>query len=429
MVTLRVASGDDFHGLIPRFRPELELYEETFRKLHRDPELSAQEKNTGRTIAAHLKTLGVTECHEEVGGFGVVGVVRNGDGPVVMLRAETDGLPIREDTQLDYASTKTSKGENGHPVPVMHACGHDMHITCLLAATELLIAAKAHWRGTLISIFQPNEEEGNGARAMIDGGLYGLVPKPDVLLGQHIIAARAGTVQIRSGVVLTANDVFDVKVIGKGGHGSAPNQANDPVLPACSIVTKLPSLIPRIAGPDGFAIVNSSFVRAGEAANVIPGHAELKVSIRTYRPEIRGGIVKAVQQLIRTECEGYGMPHSPEITRIKDVPPVVNDEIVVEKLKKEFETYFGEKLSERSPDTASDDFPLLAGPYEVPYAYWNIGGIDHHTWDEALKMGTTSEIPRPHNARYVVAIQPTLKTGVDTLSIAALTYLFRADID
>jgi amidohydrolase len=284
--------------------------EDFYRHLHQNPELSHQEENTAAAVAKRLRACNY-EVHEHVGGTGVVAVLRNGDGPTVLLRADMDALPVREQTGLPYASTITATDQDGDQMPVMHACGHDVHVTCLLGAAALLAGATAHWSGTLIALFQPAEETGDGARAMVDGGLTRLVGDVDVALAQHVLVFPAGQVATRSGAVLSAADSMRITVYGRGAHGSMPQASVDPVVLAAMIVVRLQAVISREIAPTEPAVLTVGCVRAGTKSNVIDDHAVLQLNIRSYSEQTRKTILDAVRRIVTAECEASGSPKSP----------------------------------------------------------------------------------------------------------------------
>ena len=373
----RTRRGD----ILRRFSPELGPYEDAYRDFHCHPELSTQESRIAKIAADHLEHQGYY-VRRDIGGHDVAGVLRNGDGPSVLLRAEMDALPIEENTGLPYASKARMKDTDGLEKPVSHACGHDMHVVCLMAAAELLQEARSTWKGRLILIFQPNEERGGGARAMIRDGLYvhGDIPKPDVVLGQHIVNIRSGFVATRNGPCLAGKNVFEVTIFGRGGHGSTPQFCIDPVVISAHIIIRLQSIVSREIDPNKMLLITCGSIHSGHAPNAIPDQAVLKVDIRAYRPDVLQRAVASFRRVDNAECEASGVTQSPSITQIEDVPPLVSNDTVVAAITKEFEQYFGKDRTESmSLDTAADDFCLLA-PEGVPYAYWNFGSEDHVKW-------------------------------------------------
>ena len=415
------------NDIVHRFRPELELFEEIYKDLHENPELSCQESRTAAIAANHLKSLGFV-VHDNIGGTGVVGLLENGKGPVVLLRAEMDALPVLEKTRLPYASKVTMKDTDGLEKPVMHACGHDMHVTCLMAAATLISSARERWAGTLVCLFQPNEERGGGAQAMIDDGLYqkGIAPKPDVVLGQHVVNIRTGVIATRAGCVLAGKTVFELRIVGRGGHGSAPQDCIDPVVTACYIVIRLQSIISREVDPNKMAVITCGSIQAGDAPNIIPEVATLKVDIRAYSPDVLDKAVKAFKRIVMAECEASAATQAAEVTEIEHVPPLISSPDIVKPLTKNFESFFGLMMEEMQQDTASDDFSILV-PEGIPRAYWNFGSEDHQTWENAWKNKKLNELPGNHSALYAPLIEPTLRAGLDAMAIAALTFLTNGD--
>ncbi|RHZ46503.1 hypothetical protein CDV55_100194 [Aspergillus turcosus] len=409
-------------NLIEKYRPDLTPFEETYRQIHASPELSGQEEQTSATAASHIQSLGF-DVHTHIGGYGVAGVLRNGPGPTVLLRADMDALPVEEKTGLPYASTKTAIDADGETVPVMHACGHDTHVVSLMASASLLHSAREHWSGTLICVFQPAEEHVSGARAMIEDGLYERVPKPDVVLAQHLVRMKAGTVSIRAGRLLTAADGIDVRVYGRGGHGSAPQSCIDPIVIGAAIVTRLQSIVSREVAPGELAVVTCGSIHAGHKSNIIPDELELKLSVRTYDKATRERVIACIKRIVEAECEASGAVEKPSVEIVSSTPATINDEATVRALKETFGSYFQEDLVESEPIAASEDFSLLATAVGAPYVMWTYGGVDAETWDDAVAKGTVNELPNNYSPFFAPCIQPTLRTAVDAMSLGALTFL------
>ncbi|KAL4885296.1 hypothetical protein BJY04DRAFT_214631 [Aspergillus karnatakaensis] len=414
--------NNSLQSIIDKYRPDLVPYESIYRDLHNAPELSGQEKETSSLVTDHLKRLGF-EVHDKIGGYGVAGVLRNGPGPTVLLRADMDALPMEEKTGLPYASCRTVKNKEGITVPVMHACGHDTHVVGLMGSSDLLYSAREQWSGTLIIIFQPSEEELSGAQAMLDDGLYDRIPKPDVVLAQHVMRLKTGTVSIRPGRLLTASDAFDVRIFGVGGHGSAPQACVDPIVTGAAIVTRLQSVVSREITPGELAIITCGSIQAGHAPNIIPDQLDLKLSVRSYDAKVRRKLNAAIKRIVEAECEAAGMTKKPLITRTFTAPETYNDEETVKTLKGTFGSYFGDNMVESEPATASEDFSLLARAVGAPYVMWLFGGIDEKTWDDAVARDAISELPSNHSPFFAPAIQPTLITAVDAMTVGALTFL------
>ena len=289
---------------------DLTKYEILYKHFHSHPELSLQERETASTIASHIESLKAGyELHTSIGGYGLVGVLKNGSGCTVLLRADMDGLPVLELTGLPYASKVIMRDEaDGIEKPVMHACGHDMHVTCLLVAAEQLAHIKYAWSGTLIVLFQPSEERAAGAQGMVDDGLYDKIPTPDYVLGQHIMPLRAGCVGSRKGVIMGAADSFKVTVWGRGGHGSMPHRSIDPVILAANIVLRLQTIVSREVDPSEMAVVTIGSVQAGTTENVIADNAVLRINIRTMSSHTRARVLAAMRRIIKAECEASKAP-------------------------------------------------------------------------------------------------------------------------
>lgn len=415
-------SNDKLRELLERSRPDLKPFEDIYRHLHNQPELSGQEEQTAQIAADHLRSVGY-EVHTKIGGHGVVGVLRNGAGPKILLRADMDALPLEEKTGLPYASTQYVEDRDGKRTPVMHACGHDSHVTTLMAASELLHTARESWSGTLICVFQPSEEHLDGAQSMVDDGLYEKIPKPDIVLAQHVMRMRAGTVNLRPGRLLTAADSFDVRIFGRGGHGSAPQATIDPIVIGASIVLRLQSIVSREVTPGELAIVTCGSINSGHASNIIPDHLNLQVCVRTYDPDTRKKVCAAIHRIIEAECEAGGAIQKPRITRTHSTPATINDDKTTNTLQASFASYFGDNLVEMDRPAASEDFSVLATAAGAPYAMWFFGGIDEDVWDEAAAKGTLHQLPWNHSPFFAPAVQPTLRTGVDAMALGALTFL------
>ncbi|CAI9404709.1 amidohydrolase [Nocardioides sp. T2.26MG-1] len=393
--------------------------DELYRDLHAHPELPHQERRTAAVIAARLREMG-GEVHEGVGGTGVVGVVRNGVGPTVLLRADMDALPVREDTGLSYASTEVA--EDGSPV--MHACGHDVHVTCLLGAAALLAGAPDRWAGTLVALFQPAEESADGARGMVEDGLAEIVGSIDVAMAQHVLPMPAGTVGTRSGPTLSAADSMRVTVHGRGAHGSMPQAAVDPVVLASMIVVRLQTVVAREVAPGDTAVLTVGSIQAGAKSNVIPDHAVLQINVRTYDDQTRSRVLEAIERIVRAECAASGSPAEPEFEMYDRYPLTDNDPDATERVAAAFADFFGERAGELPRQSASEDFSDLPRALGAPYTYWGIGGSDPDAYRAAQEAGRVAQdVPVNHSAAFAPVIQPTLDTGTRALVVGALAWL------
>ncbi|KAA0024850.1 M20 family metallopeptidase [Antrihabitans cavernicola] len=400
-----------------------EWQEPLYKDLHSNPELSHQEQRTAGIVADRLKDCGF-DVEVGIGGTGVAGVLKSGTGPTVLLRADMDALPVKEATGLPYASAAVATDADGNEVPVMHACGHDTHVTCLLGAAQLMADSRAEWSGTLIALFQPAEETADGARGMVDDKLTERIPKPDIALGQHVLAAPAGTVATRSGPVFSAADSMKITVFGRGGHGSMPQTTVDPVVLAAMIVIRLQTVVSREVAPGETAVVTVGSIHAGSKSNVISDSAELRLNIRTFDEATRSTILAAIERIVTAECRASDSPKDPEFELYDRYPLTDNDSDTTAKLASAFEDFFGEHAVELPQVSASEDFGDIPNAFGIPYSYWAFGGIDPKTYAAASDRGRVSQdIPGNHSPLFAPVIQPTLDTGTQALVVAALAYL------
>ena len=298
--------------------------EAVYKDLHAHPELSMQEKRTAGLAADRLRAAGY-EVTTGIGNTGVVGLLRNGEGPTVMLRADMDALPVQEATGLPYASKVTATDSTGKSVPVMHACGHDMHVTWLIGAATLFAKARDAWKGTLMPVFQPAEETAAGARAMIDDGLFKRFSKPDVVLGQHVMVGSSGVVSSRAGVVTSAGDSLQIRMFGRGAHGSMPEASIDPVVMAAATVMRLQTIVSREVAANEAAVVTIGVLQAGTKENVIPDEALIKLNVRTFDEGVRKRVLAAIERIVNAEAAASGAPKKPEITPLDRYSLVTND--------------------------------------------------------------------------------------------------------
>lgn len=395
-----------------------------YRDLHANPELSFQEHRTAGIVAETLEALGLTVT-AGVGRTGVVGVLENGEGPVVLLRADMDGLPVLEATGLPYASTARGTDPDGHDVPVMHACGHDVHVTCLLGATERLVADRAAWSGTLVSLFQPAEEWGGGAEEMIADGLYDRIPKPDVVLGQHVAPFPAGFAAVRGGVAMAGADSLTIRLHGTGGHGSRPETTVDPAYLAASTVVRLQGIVARELAPTDAAVVTVGQIHAGLKNNIIPAEATLGLSIRTFDETVRTKVISAIERIARAEAAASGAPREPEFDYEERFPVTVNEPAATERTAAALRGVLGEeRVIDPGVISGSEDVGVLATAAGVPLVYWFLGGSDPSLFGDALATGRMpDDIPSNHSPYFAPLIDPTLGAGVDALVAAAREWL------
>jgi amidohydrolase len=401
--------------------------EDFYRRLHEHPELSHQEMQTAASVRERLAVDGY-EVTSGVGGTGVVGVLRNGDGPSVLLRADMDALPVREQSGLPYASTVTVTDDGGTTIPVMHACGHDVHVTALLGAAALMAAARHQWSGCLVVVFQPAEEVGDGARGMLDDGLVSLVGHVDVAFAQHVLPIPVGIVGTRPGAVLSAADSMRVTVHGRGAHGSMPQASVDPVVLASMIVVRLQTVVSREVAPTEPAVLTVGSIQAGTKSNVIGDHAVLQLNVRTYSERTRTSVLEAVRRIVTAECQASGSPVPPEFELFDQFPPTTNDVATTSTVTAAFHDFFGDRLQELPLQSASEDFSDIPRALGVPYTYWGIGGIDPATYTAADAAGRIAQdIPVNHSPFFAPVVQPTLDTGTQAMVVAALSYLGATD--
>src|SRR4051812_39365825 len=372
--------------------------EDLYRDVHAHPELSLQEHRTAGKAAERLRTAGY-EVTTGVGGTGVVGLLANGDGPTVMLRADMDALPLREATGLPYASSATATDPAGDEVPVMHACGHDMHVAWLAGATALLAGARDAWSGTVLAVFQPAEETAQGARAMIDDGLFDRFPKPQVVLGQHVMPAPAGALGYRPGVTQAAADSLEVRLFGRGAHGSMPESSVDPVVMGAATVLRLQTIVAREVGPSQAAVVTIGALQAGTKDNVIPDEALLKLNVRTFDDRVRTHVLDAIRRIVEAEAAASGAPRPPEITTTEHYPLTVNDPEWAERVAGALRDHFGDDGVRElaAPYSASEDFGSFGTEWGVPSVFWYVGGTDAELYRKAVEAGRVAQdVPTNH---------------------------------
>lgn len=392
--------------------------------LHKHPELSFQETRTAGVAASHLRDLGL-EVHEGIGITGVIGVLRNGSGPVVWLRADMDGLPVAEETGLPYASSATGIDPDGAAVPVMHACGHDMHVTAMIGAVERLVTQRAEWSGTVVVVIQPAEEFGAGARAMLDDGVLDRFPRPDVVLGQHVTPLPAGVIGLRPGPQMSASDGIQVVLHGRGGHGSRPHSTIDPIVMAAATIMRLQTVVSREVDPHDLAVVTVGAVHAGTKNNIIPADATLQLSLRYPDEQLREKVLEKVERVVRAEAMASGAEREPEFSTLHSLPATINDADATARAVAAFQAAFGEqKVIDPGLFTGSEDVSWFARDAGVPLVFWFWGGHDPVAYAEAEANGTLDrDVPTNHSPFYAPVIQPTIDAGVTAMVVAAREFL------
>ncbi|WP_245296419.1 amidohydrolase [Methylorubrum extorquens] len=418
----------DAKGLPGPTEEQLAKLQAIYEDLHANPELSMQEKRTAGIVAKWLKEQGF-EVAEGVGGTGVVGLLRNSDGPTVLLRADMDGLPMKENTGLPYASMKKGTDPaSGRETAIAHSCGHDLHVTWLMGATQILAANKDKWRGTVMAVFQPGEEIGEGAKAMVDDGMVKRFPKPAVTLGQHVLPFLAGQVRLAPGPVLSRSDSLKVTLYGRGGHGSGPESAIDPVVMAAATVMRLQTIVSREVSMSDSAVISVGSMQAGSSANIIPDEAQLQLNVRTYDDAVRDKVLASIKRVVEGEAAISGAPKPPLLTMLGQFPLTVNDEDATAKVAEALKQRLGaERVQPAASANASEDFTVFARAWDVPSVFWFVGGTDPKKYAEAERTGTLNALPSNHSPEYAPILTPTLRTGVETMLAAAGPWLAPAN--
>ena len=392
--------------------------------LHRNPELSLHEERTAAEMVARLRKAGF-EVTEHVGGTGVVGVLKNGPGPTVLVRTDMDALPMPEKTGLPYASSATAKSDAGETVPVAHACGHDVHMTSWVGAATLLAHARTRWSGTLVFVGQPAEEVLRGADQMIRDGLFTRFPKPDFVVGLHVSnLIAAGRVGVPPGPASAASNAVDITFYGRGGHGAAPHRTVDPVLIAARAVVALQSIVSREINPFDPAVVTVGTIHAGTKRNIIPDDAKLELTVRSYRPEVQKQLLVAIERIAKAEAAAAGAPRPPEIVidprEASEV--VVNDPALAARLSSALGRGLGDaNVVPHEPASSSEDFGVYGRVAGVPGVQLRVGAIPPDEFATAAKEGRS--VPGPHNSRFAPDREPTIRTGVSALTLSVLELL------
>lgn len=423
------SSFENWRRIFEESFPSLDKYASVYKDLHQHPELPCQESRTATVVADHLESLGY-QVQKNIGGYGVVGILANGEGKTILLRSELDALPIEEETGLPYASKIEQVDFDGYTKRVMHACGHDMHMASLLGAADLLQKVKNTWSGALICLFQPNEERMLGAQAMIDDGLFDKIPLPDIVLGQHAAPTRAGTIGTRRGRVLGFLDSLAVRVYGKGTHSSTPELGIDPILMASTIISRLQMVVAREVDFTQPCAVTCGYLHSGTDASIIPEFADFTVDVRSFNKDVQRAAVKAVKRIIEGECQSANSPKSPRISTSASCPPIDNDKDSTAMVTEALRAFYGDeapvKVVEMDLDITADDFVLLGHPpgkKPIPYVYWNFGVTPREEYDQAAEDDTLRDLPFNHNPKFAAEIEPSLRAGIEGLAIASLAFL------
>lgn len=388
--------------------------------LHQNPELSSHELQTAAKLATRLRSLGY-EVTEAVGGTGIVAIMKNGSGPTVMLRTELDALPVEEKTGLAYASKVRTKDEAGRDVGVAHACGHDLHMAAILGTAAIMAQSKNTWHGTLILIGQPAEETISGARAMVEDGLFKRFPKPDVSVALHVNnQLPAGKVGITPGTFDANADSLRITIYGKGGHGSAPHTAVDPIVIAAKLIVSLQTITSREVKPGEMAVVTVGYVQAGTKNNIIPDHAELGLTVRSYKADVRKQVLAAIERITKAEAEAAGAPRAPSIEHYEWTDSVYNDPALAQRLRAPLEAALGKQnVVTEEPITGSEDFSYFVAQ-GIPGFYFSLGGADPEKYAQSKAQGTM--LPSNHSPLFAPDLDPSLRTGI-TAEVAVLRSL------
>jgi amidohydrolase len=380
--------------------------------LHQHPELSGHETRTASVLAGKLRALGY-EVTENVGGAGIVAVMKNGAGPTVMLRTELDALPVTEETGLPYASKMRAKDDSGRDVGVMHACGHDVHMATLYGTAEIMAKSKDSWHGTLMLVGQPAEETITGAKKMVDDGLFKRFPRPDVGVALHDENSIAtGQVGVTPGYSKAAADSIRITVYGKGGHGARPESTIDPVLMAAQIAVRLQSIVSREIHPGDAAVITVGYIQAGTKNNIIPDQAQMGLTVRSYKPEVRQHLLAAIERVAKAEAEASGAEKMPLIEDYESTSAVYNDPVLTQHLSGVLASVVGKNnVVEEPPLMTSEDWAVFV-EQGIPAFYYTLGVADPQKL--AAAKASHKELPSNHSPLFAPVYEPALHTGIAT---------------
>ncbi len=391
--------------------------------LHQNPELSLHEEKTAAKMAELLRSAGF-EVTEKVGGLGVVGVLRNGPGPTVLLRTDMDALPVKEQTDLPFASAAMGVNQAGETVPVMHACGHDAHMASWIGAANLLAHAKDRWHGTLVFVGQPAEEIVQGATRMVNDGLFTRFPKPDFVVGIHVANTMpAGQIGIVAGPASAASDSVDITFYGRGGHGAMPNHTIDPLVIAARAVGALQTIVSREVDPFDDAVVTVGTFHAGSKRNVIPDEARIQLTVRSYKPEVQNKMLASIERIAKGEAIAGGAPREPLVTVLEPESSqvVVNDPVLAARLQSALQRGLGDGNAVRSePRMTSEDFGVYASRAGVSGIQLHVGAVDPKVFAEAKAAGRALLLPGPHNSHFAPDRERTIKAGAAAFTLSVI---------
>lgn len=394
--------------------------------LHKNPELSSHETQTAEKLSSRLRSLGY-DVTEHVGGTGVVAILKNGSGPTVMLRTELDGLPVEEKTGLPYASKVHVKDDAGRDVGVMHACGHDVHIASLFGTASIMAHSKDTWHGTLMLIGQPAEETISGAKKMIEDGFITRFPKPDVAIALHVgNELPAGKVGVGSGFRYANADSLRITIYGKGGHGAIPESTIDPIVIAARTILSLQTIDSREVKPGDVAVVTVGYIRAGTKNNIIPDQAELGLTVRTYKPDVRKHVLAAITRITDAEAQAAGAPKPPSIEQYESTDAVYNDPALAQRLTNTLQATLGkDRVSPSEPQIVSEDFAYFV-EQGIPSFYFALGGAEPQKLFQAKADGVN--LPSNHSSLFAPDADPALHTGI-AAEVAVLRDLLNVSKD
>jgi amidohydrolase len=419
LLAMPVASGSPALAPIDGLYPDLAAF---YMDLHRNPELSTHEEKTSEKVADRLRKLGY-DVTDHVGGFGVVAVMKNGKGPTLLMRADMDALPIEEKTGLPYASQVRSKDDAGNVVPVMHACGHDIHMTSLVGAAALLAKSRNLWRGTLVLVGQPSEEGGPGSAGMLRDGFLSRFPKPDFAIALHDDQRLpAGEVGYASGFAWANSDSVDITIYGRGGHGSAPQNTIDPIVIAARTILALQTIVAREVSPFDPAVVSVGTIRGGTKRNIVPDEVRLQLTVRTYKPEVRARVLAAIERIARAEAAAAGAPKEPLVQIEAGFPATYNDPELTRRVVAAMRRAFGTaRVVELPALMASEDFGEFGRAAKAPSLEFFLGATPAARFEAA--HGDFTKVPGLHSSEFAPDPEPTLKAGSAALTVAALEIL------
>jgi len=412
--------ADELAGLDALY-PSLDaLYQD----LHRNPELSLHETKTAAKLAAKLKGVGY-EVTEHVGGTGVVAVLKNGAGPTVLVRTDMDALPVIEQTGLPYASTVKTKNDAGETVGVMHACGHDIHMTSWVGAATLLARAKGSWHGTVVFVGQPAEELVVGAEAMVKDGLFTRFPKPDFIVGIHDTQVLpSGKIGVIAGATSAASNAVDITFYGQGGHGATPERTIDPIVMAARTVVTLQTIVSRETSPFDPAVVTVGTFHAGSKRNIIPDEAKIEITVRSFKPEVQKALLAAIERIAKAEAQAARAPREPAVVVLKEASEVVyNDPALTDRLVTALRKRLGAAnvVDPVEPTSASEDFGVYGRTAGVPSVFFRVGATEAGELEKLKAVGKLP--PGPHNAKFAPDRERTIRAGVATMTLAVLELL------